>query len=100
MSRITYLRETDEIMGWDQFPVFVDGKRLRTFTVLTGEENVKRFCELAESSAKAFSRLYDECEEKRAWNMANIDKAKDWPCFKAMDKLWKAVQDLANIKDS
>lgn len=85
----------------DGFSLFIDGEKLNpTFTLETGETAVARFCSIAEPFADELLIAQRASNEKRAWNVANYPKGKNWPEFSRFERLFDKVQKLAGIYDS
>lgn len=99
---ITYTYEDNNI-GGKCFPIFADGIRLKSFTDLTGEENVMQFCALAEPHCSELARLQRLVTERIQWNINNPDaplKQKMHPCFNQLERLWNRIQREAKIPNT
>lgn len=99
---VTYTFE-DNSIGGKCFPIFADGERLKSFTDETGEENVKRFCELAQPHCEELARLAKLQRERIQWNIDNPDASltlKMHPVFNQLERLWNKIQREAKIKNT
>jgi len=83
------------------FVIFANGYKLGpTFTLETGEANVKRLINTLEPYADELEKLARAKDEKRQWNINNFPNGKNWPEFKMFDRRFNALQRVAGIADS
>lgn len=69
-------------------------------TALTGIDKIEKFYLFCLERDDQICALVAASEERRNWNMANPDKGKDWPAFRALDRMRNELCKLANIVDS
>jgi hypothetical protein len=80
--------------------VYADGESFICITAATGQDKIDRFITLAEANRDEVTRIVLAAKAKRDWNFANPDKARDWPEFKALDRMKDKLCRAAGIKDS
>lgn len=97
---ITVKLERSEKFGWSTYIVRADGLDLFHITEETGKDAVDRLVVFSKPRWRELVRLLKDVEEAREWNRNNPTKAKDWPAFRALERVKKELLKQAGIKDT
>jgi hypothetical protein len=103
MPVITSPLVKDERMGWSTYQFSVDGLDFIGLTDVTGKAAAERLHKICEANSQELLDTVLAANTARARNqelMKTEGKGKDWPAFRALDKLRDRLLKEANIWDS
>lgn len=92
-----------EIGGGISHVIAVDGQTLMGVTEETGMDKINHAVELVRAREDEIATALKAAEAMRSWNIVQLDRGKqgkDWPEFRAVDRVRKQICQQANIVDS
>jgi len=89
--------EIDE--KWNSRRILFEGESLGAITEASGLAKIQKYIELCQNCVE-LPEIVRAAAERVKWNWDNPGKGKDWPQFRAKERLIKKFLKEAGIKDS